>query len=110
VFVVLSTAVPQKKPKLQKANKQQNKTAATAARAPDVVVPPAVDALPPEVAVLRLQEGGGQALHLAAPHAHKRAAVVEAAVLVQRVHLQERERGKQKSGQQDTCQTMKSLG
>jgi hypothetical protein len=52
-----------------------------------VVVPAPVDALPPEVAILRLQEGRVQILNLAVPHAHKRAAIVEATILVQALNL-----------------------
>lgn len=37
---------------------------------PHMVVVAAVDAAAPEVAVLRLKEGGGQPLHQAAPHTH----------------------------------------
>lgn len=56
---------------------RQDRSTLPGPHSPDVVVPAAVDAADPEVAVLGLQEGGGKLLHQALPHAHGGAAVRE---------------------------------
>ena len=56
---------------------RQDRSTLPGPHSPDVIVPAAVDAADPEVAVLGLQEGGGKLLHQALPHAHGGAAVRE---------------------------------
>lgn len=106
-----STAAPQKNPNLCRRGTQQaggtagfsgdqlagekgvSDAAETAPQkhqhTPDVVVVASVDAAPPEVAVLWLQECCVEALYHTVPHADKGAAPGEATILVQTINLGE---------------------